>query len=134
MVVLASALLAAGCVTPEEGPVEAASTAPTPDAASEASVNAERVAETTPTIILTTVAYSGTTPTGACFFLAGTCEFATEGTEDYHILTPPGQPQRLTLSIAYGAQQPGMDFCAALCAGETEGESSFDVSGVLTSA
>lgn len=120
-IVLALSLLLAGCLAKDEAPVDAAATQADvgPDLAANVTADA---ANATATPTLTPVAYSGTTPVGACAFLVGQCQFIATGTEDYHLIQTEGQPVRLLLSIAYGAQQPGMSFYAALCEGENEGE------------
>lgn len=125
VLLLTLSLVVAGCLGADEPVAQSAAAQP-----ADASVDAGAVAATIPEDNATAaepvdvpVSYSGSTPTGACVFPAGQCHWTQSGSEDYHAIASTGRATRISLSIAYADQAPGMQFYVALCRGEGVDES-----------
>lgn len=121
---IALALAAAGCLN-NAPPEEDVATASAPEGAEAAVVAPEQAMATEMTIdegpLTTLVSYEGSTPAGVCQFIVGQCQWAEQGSEDFHMLDVVGQAQWLTVAITYGEQAPGMEFFAAVCPADAEG-------------
>lgn len=118
-------LITAGCLGGDEPAEEAAVAASTPTNA-DASAGTASAPEENATLaepVAVPVSYSGSTPTGACAFPVGQCHWTQSGSEDYHAIEASGRATRISVSIAYADQAPGMQFYVALCRGEGADES-----------
>lgn len=122
---LAAVLLLAGCLNAEDAPAEGGDDVATAavDAAEpqNAVVEAEAAESAAIALLVTPIEYSGSTPVGVCNFIVGQCEWANEGTEDFHMLGLQGAAQWLSVAFEFSGQAPGMQFYAAVCPAEAEG-------------
>lgn len=144
-VLLAAAVLLAGCAAPPSAdrspPVQPTSappaqasappggaggtggTAGTAGTAANVSANATSNSNatsnaTTPAEIVTPLAYTGTTGTGACVFAAaaGQCSFATGGSNDLKEVAAPGRLRHLVANVTWTAATPATQQMTVLLA------------------
>lgn len=122
-ILLVIALPLAGCLGKDE-PLDTASVATNASAATNAtsaSASATGALDNATSVaapVAVPISYAGSTPEGACVFVAGQCQWTQAGSEDDHAIDFTGTAKRIVVNITYGEQHPGFTFYVALCRGE----------------